>query len=923
MIGSKLPLRCLRALQGQAGRLGPASGVIALILLVVLAFALLQRSEIKSSFEARGDSLTGLVFHFEREALRLRQAMLLALQQPQHMDRDLLLLRHDILSSRLELLKNSPVLLEIASLPEYSATILAMEDFNRGMDATLAAPQLDPAAIAGQVRAMYALEVPIQALSQVATVTTERNKERASIRLLEQNALILLLTLFQAIFLTLALLSMSRRKRQREREREVLQLANDRLQLNEERLTLAANVFQRARESIIIADAAGRLLEVNESFCEETRYTQADLLGLHVSQLFGRTADAVAAVAQLFQTLERKGHWFGERVIQRKDGSEYLAMVNVSAVLSDQTGVKNYALFLNDITALKKKQQQLEYVAHYDVLTGLPNRSLFLDRLQKAVAATARSSQALAVAFLDLDGFKEINDTFGHATGDQLLVGLAEKMQQALRAGDSIARFGGDEFVVLIVGLNEPADCIPVLERLLEATSATLPVGEHMLRVSASIGVTVYPNDNFDADQLVRHADQAMYQAKQSGKNQFAFFDALREAERKAQMATLPEIKLGLARSEYQLYYQPKVNMKTGETVGLEALIRWNHPTRGLLAPAAFLPLMEDRPISLELSKWVIATAIGQMNAWLQQGLRLPVSVNVGALHLQQENFYADLLDLCEAHPACRGMLSIEILETTALSDMERIRQTMQQCQSIGVEFALDDFGTGYSSLTYLSDLPVQELKIDQSFVRNLVADRNRLSIVEAVISLARAFRRSVIAEGVETAEQGDLLLQLGCEWGQGYCIARPMPADAVAAWVGAWTPPPSWSQQVCLPRDSSLMLDELIRHAPVGVAIIDVHGVFENVNAEYCDIYGFERSELIGSSFSLLFAQEQRAHVLALNRDFVCNGGNLNGNWTVLRKDGSSLAVTSESVRVPGEKNAAHRLVYVTEKSGSALQQS
>ncbi len=903
----------LRSLRHQLGWLALASGFIALIMSAVVAFTLLQRREIKSSFEDRGDSLAGLVFQFDREFLRLRQAMLLALQQPGNLDRDTLSLRYDILSSRVELVKNSPIMAEIAAEPEYTYTLSAIAEFSRSMDTMLAAPRLDPVLINGLVRSMWDLEIPIQMLSHVATIRSARNMEAASLRLLNQNALILALAIFQLAFLGLATLSHLRRKRQQRREREVLKQTSERLQVNEEKLILAANVFKHARESIVVADAAGLILEINENFCKETCYTQADLLGVHVRQLLCRTPDGVDDVDSLLQSVDSQGHWSGERISQRKDASEYPAMVSVSAVHNAQGVLTSYALFFNDITSLKHKQKQLEYVAHYDLLTGLPNRSLLLDRLHKAIATCARSEQSLAVAFLDLDGFKVINDNYGHPVGDQLLIGLAARMQQALRAGDSIARFGGDEFVALITGLDAPEDCIPVLERLLEASSAVLPVGTHMLRVSASIGVTVYPNDNFDADQLVRHADQSMYVAKQSGKNQFAFFDADREKESKAQMATLPQIKTGLERSEFELHYQPKVNMKTGKTVGLEALIRWNHPTHGFLLPAAFLPLIEDRPVSLEISKWVIATAMRQMQAWLDQDLRLPVSVNVAAFHLQQEDFYTDLLKLSEAHPACHGMLSIEILETTALSDMDRVRKTMQQCHSIGVDFALDDFGTGYSSLTYLSDLPAQELKVDQSFVSQMTQDRNHLSIVEGVTSLARAFRRNVIAEGVETTAQGELLLQLGCELGQGYGIARPMAAADVPGWLATWTPPLSWGKQTYVPKEPSMLLDELIRSAPVGVAIIDPQGIFENVNANYCNIYGFEREELIGSSFSLLFPPEDRQRVLELNRKYVNDGGELKGSWVVVRKDGTRLAVSSESVRVPSIKDGAHRLVYVT----------
>ncbi len=789
--------RLFKAFHLQLGRLGLAFGVIALILSVMLVFAFKQRSEIEASFHYRGDVPSYLVSQLEREYLRLREALQIAVQRPGNADIDALVLRNDILSSRLELVQRSPVMDSISGKPEYNATVATLSDLNHRMDAALADSHPDTAALADILRSINGPEVPLQALGLLATSTMARESEAAFASLLQQNELILGLTVFQLLFLSLAALSMSQRNRQREGERKVLQLANVQLLLNEEKLNLAANVFKYAHESIVVADHHRLILEINENFVKETQYTQSDLLGTPVGQLLGDSADPAVEVEALFDMVDREGHWSGERSCRRKDGSAYPAMVSVSTVRSAEGHIKSYTLFFNDITDLKKKQQELEYVAHYDVLTALPNRSLFRDRLRQAMSASARDQRLLAVAFLDLDGFKEVNDRFGHSVGDQLLVGLAAKMQLALRAGDSIARLGGDEFIVLITGLENTDDCIPVLDRLLQAASSPCSAGESMLQVSASVGVTVFPHDNANADQLVRHADQAMYTAKQSGKNQYAFFDYVSERAVDAAVATLPEIKLGLERSEFVLHYQPKVNMRTGATVGMEALIRWNHPTKGLLLPAAFLPQIEDRPISLEVSKWVIAAATQQMSYWLAQGLKLPVSVNVGALHLQHEHFYRDVLQSMSLHPHCQGMLSFEILETSALADVAHIRNTMQLCQQIGVQFALDDFGTGYSSLAYLNDLPAHELKLDQRFVKNIAGEENSLSIVEGVVGLARAFRRSVIAEGVETVHAGELLLQLGCEFGQGYCIARPMPADQIASWLDAWQPPASWRQSV------------------------------------------------------------------------------------------------------------------------------
>ena len=920
MAQKKVVMQRIKAMRDHVGMLGLASGVLTVIMCAVLVFAALQRNMIKTSLVDQGDSLAGLVFQFDRELLRLGHALNLELQHPEQLDREALSLRYDILNSRVALLKDSPIMAEIAMEAEYTNTLMAMETLNRRMDKVLAAQRISLAELADIERFIYRVEAPVQSLIHEATVKTSHNMEVASGILLKQNELIVCLTLLQMLFLIVATRSIAHRKKQQELAQKSLQETTSHLQRNEAKLILAANVFKFSRESIVVADAQGVILEVNENFCNTTQYEQSDLNSVHMGALMRRWQPANEGVQEWLQIVNTKGHWLGEVVSRRKDGSEYPAMVSISAVHDAQGALMSYTLFFNDITDLKQKQRQLEYIAHYDLLTGLVNRTLLLEQLRTEIVSSSRNHQAVAVAFLDLDGFKAINDSFGHAAGDQLLVGLAAQMKLALRAGDCIARFGGDEFVILVTGLDQPEDCIPVLERLLEAASTAVPFDGQMLRVSGSIGVTVYPNDDFDAEQLVRHADQAMYLAKQSGKGQFAFFDTAREREIKEQMATMPEVKLGLERSEFVLYYQPKVNMKTGETVGVEGLIRWLHPVRGILTPAAFLPQIEGRPISLELSKWVIATAIQQIQTWLEEGISLPISVNVGALHLQQTSFYSEMRELVLANPSCKGMLLIEILETAALSDMTRIRETLQQCQALGIDFALDDFGTGYSSLTYLSHLPAQELKIDQSFVRQMIADRNQLSIVEGVVSLAHAFRRTVIAEGIESEAEGALLLQLGCDLGQGYHIARPMPAPAIPGWLASWQPPVSWTKQVYVPKDPSTLLNDVIRTAPIGVAMIDFDGLFENVNAAYCAIYGYDRSELIGASFGLIFAPEERELIMARHKKFLLDGGDLGGVWKVMRKDGAWITVTTDSVRVPGNNDAARRLVYVlTERSDDA----
>ncbi len=437
-------------------------------------------------------------------------------------------------------------------------------------------------------------------------------------------------------------------------------------------------------------------------------------------------------------------------------------------------------------TALKQQQKQLEHIAHFDPLTGLPNRTLLADRLLQAMAQSCRHGTNIAVVFIDLDGFKAINDTYSHAVGDRLLVRVARHMKQAMRAEDTLARLGGDEFVAVLLDLNAPGDSVEAVGRLLEAAAEPIIIDDLELSVSASIGVTFYPqSESVEPDQLLRQSDQAMYLAKQAGKNRYCLFDAERERAVRDQHESLARIREALQSEELVLYYQPKVNMRTGEVVGAEALVRWQHPDRGLLPPASFLPVIENTAVAIELGNWVMRTALDQIVNWKAAGIRLPVSINIDAIHLQHPDFMNWLTEELKSRPAIEtGELELEILETTALEDVVQVSNIITACERIGVGFALDDFGTGYSSLTYLKRLPAQMLKIDRSFVRDMLEDPDDLAILEGVIRLAQAFRRNVIAEGVETQAHYQSLLDLGCELGQGYAIAKPMPADAVPSWL-------------------------------------------------------------------------------------------------------------------------------------------
>ena len=582
----------------------------------------------------------------------------------------------------------------------------------------------------------------------------------------------------------------------------------------EERLHLAASVFSHAREGILIATAGGEIIDVNDSFTRIAGYSRDEALGQN-PRLLSSGRHGRGFYASLWRDLITKGHWYGELWNRRKNGEVFATMQAISAVRDEQGVVQRYVSLFSDITALKEHEKQLEHMAHYDVLTTLPNRVLLADRLHQAMVQTQRRGHLLAVVYIDLDGFKTVNDKHGHKAGDQLLISLAEHMKQTLREGDTLARLGGDEFVAVLLDLDDINASIPMLHRLLNAAAQAVAVGDYIHQVSASLGVTFYPQaEEVDADQLLRQADQAMYQAKLTGKNRYHVFDADHDRNVRGHHESLHGIRRALTANEFVLHYQPKVNMRTGTVIGAEALIRWQHPLRGLLQPVAFLPAIEDHPLAVELGEWVIDTALTQIESWRRVGLEIPVSVNVGAQQLLHGNFAVALCAILERHPDVKpGFLEIEVLETSALEDLVRVSQIIEDCREIGVTFSLDDFGTGYSSLTYLKRLSVTQLKIDQSFVRDMLDDPDDLAILGGVLSLATAFRRQVIAEGVETVEHGTMLLQLGCELAQGNGIAPAMPASTVPDWVAAWRPERVWSKQPAVNRDDLPLLFASVEH--------------------------------------------------------------------------------------------------------------
>ncbi|MBL8407465.1 MAG: EAL domain-containing protein [Candidatus Accumulibacter sp. UW26] len=586
--------------------------------------------------------------------------------------------------------------------------------------------------------------------------------------------------------------------------RRQMQLAEQRAESERLQQINAASVFTNAREGIMITSPDGTILDVNEAFSRMSGFSREESLGQN-PRFLRSGVQAKEFYTAMWGDLIGQGHWSGEVWNRGKSGEMFAAILTISAVRDDQGRTRQYVALFSDITLLKANEEKLKRTAHYDALTGLPNRVLLADRLHQGMMQTQRRGQRLTVAFLDLDGFKAVNDQHGHEAGDQLLMTVAGRMKQALREGDTLARLGGDEFVAVLLDLSDIPSCAPIVDRLIAASAQPVPYGEQILQVSTSVGVTFYPQaEEVDADQLLRQADQAMYQAKLAGKNRYCVFDAELDRSVRSHNERLEDIRRALLADEFVLHYQPRVNLRSGAVIGVEALIRWQHPEKGLLLPAAFLPLIENHPLAVDLGEWVIARALAQIAEWRGGGLEMAVSVNIGARQLQQAGFVERLRTLLAGQPEVGpGRLDLELRETRALKDLASVCAIITACRKIGVSFALDDFACGHSSLTYLKSLPVSRINIDRSFVCDLLEGGENRAVLEGVIGLAKAFHRQIVAEGVESIEQGQMLLQLGCESAQGDGIARPMPAADIVAWVAAWQSSPGALRGAALPSVS------------------------------------------------------------------------------------------------------------------------
>jgi diguanylate cyclase (GGDEF)-like protein/PAS domain S-box-containing protein len=551
------------------------------------------------------------------------------------------------------------------------------------------------------------------------------------------------------------------------------------------------SVFCYANEAIIITDAENRVVEVNPAFCELTGITQGEVQGKTPEAFSILPLDDSRTTRLMRENLQLRDRSKSQVSYRSHDGQFYPGMMSINRVRNEHDEIDHHVIVLTDLSAIPAHARHLNREVYFDALTGLPNLQLLTQLIQESMRHAEVKQLPLAVCSLDIDFFKNINDRLGSSVGDALLSKFSQRISHLLFGDDVLARVGGDEFVLLLHhGVDDD-----FFEKLLASIRQPLMMDGQSIHLTASLGVTLYPNDHVQGDVLLRHANQAMYRAKQRGRDTFHFFDPNHDRLLQVRHEQCQRFFDALNHNELRLYYQPQVDMRSGNVVGVEALIRWQHPDEGLLAPAQFLPIIDATPLEVDLGEWVIEQALCQLAEWHAQGIALPINVNISPTHLLVSNFSQRLGELLARHPDVPpAMLKLEVLESAAMHDVQAALQNMSRCQGLGVSFAIDDFGTGYSSLTHLRQLPVNLIKIDQSFVRDMLSDQDDMAIVESVIYMANRFKRPMLAEGVETIEHAKALMSLGCELAQGYGIARPMPADALPAWLAAWPAREEWN---------------------------------------------------------------------------------------------------------------------------------
>ena len=534
-------------------------------------------------------------------------------------------------------------------------------------------------------------------------------------------------------------------------------------------------VIQHTHEGVVVVDLDNTIISVNPAFTYISGYEAAEVIGQKLPVL-AANEHAGVFYSDISSSVQRDGHWQGEIKNQRKNNDSYPAWLTIDPIYDSAGSLKQYVVMLTDITQVKRTEAELERLAHHDALTGLPNRLLLMSQLRHSLLTASRNQLISAVLYIDLDRFKLINDSLGHDVGDQVLQIIADRFKSQLREVDMVARLGGDEFVVLLDGIEDSLSALMVAEKLISSLEKPVKVNQNDFILTASIGIAIYPKDGRTGDELLRDADSAMYRAKRAGQNNIVFYAEEMTEEANHRLQLVNELRAGLMNEEFELYYQPQVNMQTGVICGAEALIRWHQPERGLVGPAGFIQEAEESGLILPIGEWVLLDACCTMQSWLKQGIDFGrISVNVAGPQLQNDCLLPMVKAALEQSALAPTKLELELTETFAMELIESHTDTLKSLQSLGVNIAIDDFGTGASSLSRLKYLHIDKLKIDRSFVMDIPEDKDDRAISRAIIALADALGLSVIAEGVETEAQKQFFLEVGCQQAQGYLFSKPL----------------------------------------------------------------------------------------------------------------------------------------------------
>jgi diguanylate cyclase (GGDEF)-like protein/PAS domain S-box-containing protein len=550
------------------------------------------------------------------------------------------------------------------------------------------------------------------------------------------------------------------------------------LRENRERLRQAAAVFDCTREGVLVTDAQGLIVHVNRAFIEITGYQCEDVMG-HQPSLFKSGRHSASFYRAMFQTLERDGEWSGEIWNRRKSGEIYPQWQTIRVIRDDQGQISHYVAVFSDISAIKHSEHELAHLAHHDPLTDLPNRLLFTDRAEQALASAQAHKRGCALLLLDLDHFKIINDSLGHNVGDQLLKTVGERLQGLFGPGVTLARLGGDEFAVLAESCPQLVQAAALAQRILDAMKEPFIFDGHQLFISASIGISLFPSDALSAEQLLRNADSALFKAKSAGREGYALYTEELTAHAQYRVEMAGELRRALEQQELRVYYQPVHELQNSRLIGVEALVRWQHPERGLVPPGDFIPIAERTGLIADIDAWVMDQACRQMCQWLADGAPLTfLAVNVSSRLFARRELYDQVAKVLHDTGLDPAFLELEVTESAVMEDPEVALEQMHRLRELGLRLAIDDFGTGYSSLLRLKRLPVQKLKIDQGFVAGLPWDEDDAAIVRVVIALAQSMGMQVHAEGIEQVDQARFLLDQQCDLGQGYWFGRPMPAS-------------------------------------------------------------------------------------------------------------------------------------------------